>query len=172
MKFAKIIPGIFLVTMMSAMLPAAAQVAAPLIAGPVNPAVPAPYDVNANGMADVDAALARAKANGKRLLIDLGGNWCPDCRILAGIIETPQIHPFLARYFEIVTVDVGRYDKNLDVPARFGIGKPSAAPTILIVSPETATVINSEKSRDLRSARSMDPQAVVDWLASWAKDPA
>lgn len=171
MFFSKL-PLLVMVTVLALSIsPVAAEVTAPQITGPVHPPVAAPYDVNIIGIDAVDQALGRAKANGKRVLIDLGGNWCPDCRILAGVIETPQIRAFLEQYFEIVSVDVGRYDKNLDVPARFGIEKPSAAPTILIVDPQNSAVINAEKSRDLRDARSMEPQAILEWLARWAKQP-
>ena len=57
--------------------------------------LPYPYDEMANADAAVDAAFARAKTNGKRVLVDLGGNWCPDCRILAGVMALPEVKPFL-----------------------------------------------------------------------------
>ncbi|MGI4877301.1 MAG: thioredoxin family protein, partial [Janthinobacterium lividum] len=53
--------------------------------------LPLPYDEAADGSAQVAAAKARAKASGKLLLIDLGGNWCPDCRVLAAIIDIPEV---------------------------------------------------------------------------------
>src|SRR3954463_8754670 len=66
--------------------------------------LPFPYDEKANATADVDAAFARARASGKRVLIDLGGNWCPDCRILSGVMELPEVKPFVAQHFETVAV--------------------------------------------------------------------
>ena len=44
--------------------------------------LPLPYDEKANADAQVATARARAVKTGKRLLIDLGGNWCLDCRLL------------------------------------------------------------------------------------------
>ncbi len=49
--------------------------------------LPFPYDESADAMAAVDAALARAEESGKRVLIDLGGNWCGWCRLLAGVMD-------------------------------------------------------------------------------------
>ena len=40
-------------------------------------------------------------------MIDLGGNWCADCRIMSGLMELPEMHSFLAAHYEIATVDVG-----------------------------------------------------------------
>jgi len=149
-------------------LPAFADVPSPKI-GQVELAqpLPLPYDVNADARADVDAALARAKARGKRVIIDLGGNWCGDCRVFAGILEVPALKKFVDAHFEVVAVNVGRYDTNLDIPARFGLEKPHAAPTTLIVSPQ-GKLLNADDLVALKDARSMTPQAVADWLAHWA----
>ena len=45
-----------------------------------------PYDEGANADAAVTAAFMRAKASHKRVLIDLGGNWCVDCIVLANFL--------------------------------------------------------------------------------------
>jgi len=80
-----------------------------------------PYNESADAEAVVAAAFARAKTSGKRVLIDLGGNWCGDCIVLANIMQLPEMKPFIKQHFEVVAVDVGRFDKNLQIPARFGI---------------------------------------------------
>ncbi len=129
--------------------------------------LPLPYNLQADAKAEVDAALARAKHSGKRVIVDLGGNWCGDCRVFAGILGVPQVKKFVDDHFELVLVNVGRYDTNLDIPARWGIDKLQAAPTTLIVSPE-GRLLNGDDMVALRDARAMTPQAVVDWLAHWA----
>ena len=55
----------------------------------------------------------------------------------------------------------------LELLARFGIAKLVAAPTILILSP-AGELLNGDDLVALQDARSMTPQAVVDWLAHWA----
>ena len=102
--------------------------------------LPLPYDEQANAQAVVAAAKARAKARHKLLLIDLGGNWCLDCHgCLAGTIELPRLNKFLQSKYEIVTVDVGRFDKNLDIPAHYGIkDRMAGVPSVLIVNPLAA----------------------------------
>lgn len=128
-----------------------------------------PYNEAANATAAVDAAFARAKKNGKRVLIDLGGNWCGDCIVLANIMQLKEMKPFLAQHFEIVTVDVGRFDKNLQIPARFGITtRLQGVPSVIIAEPN-GTFVNEGKISALSDARHMTPQGVADWLAQWAK---
>jgi thiol-disulfide isomerase/thioredoxin len=127
-----------------------------------------PYDEAANADALVKAAFDRAKKSHKRVLLDLGGNWCGDCRILAGVMELPNVRRFLARHYEVVSVDVGRFDKNLQIPARFGFTKRLlGVPTVLIVT-SRGKVVNGSDVFALSDARHMAPQAVVDWLAKYA----
>jgi thiol-disulfide isomerase/thioredoxin len=131
--------------------------------------LPLPYDEQASGAAQVAAARVQARREGKRLLIDLGGNWCPDCRVLAGVMALPELRGFLARHFVIVTVDVGRFSRNLDVPAHYGItGRLDGVPAILIVDPKRDRLVNAGKLYALADARRMTPQALADWLAQWA----
>jgi len=128
-----------------------------------------PYDESANADTAVDAAFARAKRSGKRVLIDLGGNWCGDCIVLANLMQLPELKPFLAAHFEIVSVDVGRFDKNLQIPARFGItGRLEGVPAVIIADAD-GKFVNAGHITALADARHMTPQAIADWLAQWAK---
>ncbi len=130
--------------------------------------LPYPYAEKADAKAAVAAAFARAKSSGKRVLIDFGGNWCPDCRILAGVMELPEMKPFLAAHYEMVTVDVGMFDKNLDVVRSFGVEKLKGVPTVVIAE-SNGRPVNVTNSAELADARSMTPQGLADWLAKWAQ---
>ena len=50
-----------------------------------------PYDERAKADAAVAAAFERARKSHKRVLIDLGGNWCVDCVVLANFVEQPTV---------------------------------------------------------------------------------
>ena len=131
--------------------------------------LPLPYDESANADAAVAAAKARALRTHKKLLIDLGGNWCLDCRVLAGTIALPELKRWVDRHYEVVTVDIGRWDKNRQVSEHYGIhGRLAGAPSILIVDPRTDRLLNRGHEAALADARSMTPQALADWLAGWA----
>jgi thiol-disulfide isomerase/thioredoxin len=132
--------------------------------------LPYPYDEAANADAQVAKAKARAKASGKLLLIDLGGNWCGDCRILTATIERPELKAFVERHYQVVLVDVGRFDKNLQVPAHYGITERlEGVPALLIVDPRTDKLLDSGHVSALQDARHMTPQALADWLAQWTR---
>jgi thiol-disulfide isomerase/thioredoxin len=128
--------------------------------------LPLPYDEAADADAAVAAGLAKAKATHRLLLIDLGGNWCPDCRLLAGLMRQPDLARFVADHYVVVTVDVGRMNKNLQVPARFGIDKVSGVPSLLVVDRQ-GRLLDRDHVFALSDARHMSPQALADWLAQW-----
>jgi thiol-disulfide isomerase/thioredoxin len=129
--------------------------------------LPLPYDAQADADTLVAQAKARAKAKGKKLLIDLGGNWCADCRILAGIFELPEVKAFLGKHYELVSIDIGRFDRNGQVPMHYGVNRLAAVPALLIIDPRTDKLLNAEKLFALEDARHMTPQALADWLAQW-----
>lgn len=160
---------------------AALLLSAPALAHPAAPWVkaasfeqlskplPLPYADAVNADAAVAAAKARARRTHKRLLIDLGGNWCLDCRLLAGTMALPELRRFVAQHYEVVTVDIGRFDKNGQVPARYGItGRLAGVPAVLIIDPRTDRLVNKGHETALSDARSLTPQALADWLAEWA----
>ena len=127
-----------------------------------------PYDEQSDADAAVANAFARAKATHKRVLIDLGGNWCADCRILAGLMQLPEMRRFLDQRYVVVLVNVGRFNRNLQIPARFGITKRlEGVPSVLIAKPD-GTLVNRDHFFALDDARHMGPQAIADWLAQWA----
>lgn len=129
--------------------------------------LPLPYDETANADRQVAQAKARARTEGKKLLIDLGGNWCPDCRVLAGVMALPEVAAFIRRHYVVVTVDVGRMDKNLQIPRRYGVQKVAGVPALLVVDPRRDRLINGGRLFALADARHMTPQALADWLAQW-----
>ena len=131
--------------------------------------LPLPYDEKANATQDVAKARAKAKACHKLLLIDLGGNWCADCRILASVMEQPEMRPFMKKHYELVTVDVGRFDKNMAIAERYGFKKLEGVPAVLIVDPATNRLVNGKAIFARADARSMTPQALADWLAKWTR---
>jgi len=128
-----------------------------------------PYDEGANADAALAAAFARAQKSHKRVLIDLGGNWCVDCIVLANFLKLPEMQRFMAAHYEVVTVDVGRFNRNLQIPARFGVTKKlEGVPALLIATPD-GKLVNGKDVFATASASEMTPKSVADYLAKYAQ---
>ncbi|MEQ1930200.1 MAG: serine hydrolase [Parvularculaceae bacterium] len=128
---------------------------------------PRPFDQTRKAMEDVDAALAAAKAAEKNVLLVLGGNWCHDSRSFAMKLQNPATAPIVEAGYKIVYVDVGRRNRNLDVPKRFGVHSLIGTPTILVLSAEGA-LLNADTVHDWRNAADRSISETMAYLDRWA----
>ncbi|GEC60855.1 hypothetical protein GOX01_11860 [Gluconobacter oxydans] len=131
------------------------------------PPVATPYPDTTVAHDQVAQAFALAQKTHRKVLLDFGGNWCPDCKMLSGIFALPDAAHWLDSQFVVVPVNVGRINTNLDLAARYGV-TIKAVPTVIIVTPD-GHALNSDGSTALGNARSMSPQAVLDLISSWNK---
>lgn len=125
------------------------------------------FDASRDAMADVDAALARATANGHKVVVVLGGDWCHDSRGLAWRLEQPEVAPLIADSYELVYVDVGFMNRNIDVARRFGVDEIRGTPTVLVLSADGA-LLNADSVELWRTASQRDVIEVRDYFAQWA----
>ncbi|WP_108788796.1 thioredoxin family protein [Erythrobacter sp. Alg231-14] len=129
------------------------------------------YDVSENAMADVDAALSRAVASDKRVMIVMGANWCHDSRALAGWLGTDRFAALIDAKYELVFVNVGMPQSgdghNIAIAQRFGLDALPGTPNVLIVTAD-GTLINADTATTWRDAASREEDAIYDELVSLA----
>ena len=131
-------------------------------------ASPSPFDQNYSAMAVVDAALAEALAEDKRLLLVFGANWCHDSRGLAGHFEDPELAATLAGHYVTRYIDVGWRDHNQDVIRRFGVAALYATPMVMIIDPSDETLLNRDEREAWGSAASTPVEQARAYFLRWA----
>ncbi len=128
------------------------------------------YSAEHDANADVNAALERATASGRNVLVVMGANWCHDSRALAGWMETPRFQTMLTERFETAYVDVGYPQgdrgRNIDIAQRFGIRELVGTPTVLVLSPH-GTLLNADTAGTWRNAASRSEDAIFVELAAY-----
>jgi hypothetical protein len=133
------------------------------------------YTVSDDAMGDVDAALERARANGKRVLLVMGANWCHDSRALAGWLESETIAPMVEREYELVFVNIGMPQKggghNLEIARRFGLGDLPGTPNLLVLTSD-GVLVNAETATTWRNAASRPHDNIYDELVLLSEAPA
>jgi thioredoxin 1 len=122
-----------------------------------------PYDTAANANTDVGHALARAKASHTPVLLIFGANWCEDCRSLDGALKTGKNAALLKQQFQVVKIDVGQFDHNLDIADRYGNPIQKGIPAAVIVSADDK-VLYSTKAGELSNARRMNADGVYGFF--------
>ena len=154
-----------LVAAESASQPAFAVALPPQLDAGQAPPVARPYDAPEAAHKAVEAAFEQARATNKRVLIDFGANWCPDCRMLSGVMQLGPVQPWIKHSFVPVLVNVDHFNVNMDIAQQYGV-TIKAIPAVLIVTPE-GRLLNADGARELGNARAMSAQAVVDLIAAW-----
>jgi hypothetical protein len=124
------------------------------------------YPPDADAKAEIQEALARAARSRKRVLLVFGGNWCYDCHVLEAALYSPEIAPLLAPNFELVHVDIGHMDKNLDLAQKYEIPLDKGVPAIAVLE-ANGTLLYSQKKGEFEAAHRMGPEEIVEFLARW-----
>ena len=85
---------------------------------------------------------AKAKAENKKLIFVLGGNWCHDSRSLARKLQDAKLSKTIDDNFRISLIDVGYLNQGFEFSEKANKRTFYATPTVLIFDPETERQIN------------------------------
>ncbi|WP_417617034.1 thioredoxin family protein [Parasphingorhabdus sp.] len=128
-----------------------------------------PFEESADATAQVDAALARAQLNEKRVILVMGANWCHDSRGLAGWFAQPRFAAMLEAKYELVYVDVGHRDRNIDIARRFDLKSIKGTPTVLVLS-SSGDLLNRQSAPKWRDAASREEDDIFAYFDQFAAE--
>jgi thiol:disulfide interchange protein len=130
---------------------------------PANPN-PQLYRADANATQDIRRGLAIAGKQHKNVLLDFGGNWCIDCHVLENAFHQPRIAPLLNSNYIIVHVDVGKYDKNLDLAKKYHVNLAKGVPSLAVLDAMGKVLY---ATGDFERAHLMSEDDVIQFLDKW-----
>ena len=116
--------------------------------------------------ADIAAATAAAKRDGRHVILDFGADWCPDCRVLDVVLKDPVVKPFVEANFHIVRIDVGRRDRNGDLAEQYRATSGEWIPALVAL--DSSGAIIGGTSTEVRFTRRTTPAELVELLQRWA----
>jgi thiol:disulfide interchange protein len=120
---------------------------------------------------DIDTALAEAKKSGKRVIVDFGGDWCPDCQVLDIYFHQSPNSELLAKGFVKVNVNIGQMDQNIDLAAKYGVPIARGVPALAVLDTD-GKVLYSQKTGEFNSMARMQSSSVTEFLTRWKPQPA
>ena len=124
------------------------------------------YPDGVDAKAEIAEALAEAKKTHRRVLLIFGGNWCYDCHVLDAAFRSKEIAPTLNQNYILVHVNIGEYDKNLDLADKYQIPLKKGVPAAAVLKSD-GTLVVSQKNQEFEKARSMTTDAVLAFLEKW-----
>jgi thioredoxin 1 len=128
------------------------------------------YPAPEQAKVDLAAALEASAATHKRVILDFGGNWCPDCRVLDLYFHDPANKPLLDANYILVHVNIGRMNENVDIAERYQIPLRKGVPALAVLS-ERGELLYSQRTGEFEAMRGMQSSAVTEFLVRW-KHPA
>ncbi|MBL6903352.1 MAG: thioredoxin family protein [SAR86 cluster bacterium] len=131
--------------------------------------LPLPYDEKIIDSSELDKFINQSINNDKQPVVIFGGNWCPDCRILAGTLAMPTIKKFLQRYYRIIHIDIGRYDRNMELMNHLNIEPKKGVPRVVILDFKK-NIVNSSTSSEWTTARDRKEQEIYDYFQKFVSD--
>ena len=124
------------------------------------------YPADADAQKEIQEALQAAAKSRKRVMLVFGGNWCYDCHVLDAAFHLPEIAPIVNRNFIVVHVDVGEYNKNLELAKKYEVPLERGVPAAAILESDGKLVV-SQKNQEFEKAHSMAPEDILAFLDKW-----
>ena len=133
------------------------------------------YNEDINPIEQIDQAVAKAKSEGKFVICQVGGNWCPWCLLFADFISNDTtISKMIDDNFVYIHVNYNprksqdaekaelakKLMERLNRPARFGF-------PVFVVLDEEGKVIHIQDSGLLEEGKGYNQEKVLSFFKNW-----
>jgi len=123
------------------------------------------FDPSRDAAKDVAAAVATAKAQGKRVIVDVGGEWCTWCHIMDRfVLSNADVNALVDSNYVWVKVNFSRENKNEAVLAKWPTVK--GYPHLFVLNAD-GKMLHSQETGSLEAARDYDKGKFVAFLEKY-----
>jgi len=130
------------------------------------PSSSAGYDPAADPAIDLAAAKVAAEASGRRILLEIGGEWCSWCHTLEKFVHsTPTIAEAVEVNYVVVKVNFSDENENTEFLSQYP--EIEGYPHIFVLDSD-GTLLHSQNTGELESEKGYDTQAFIDFLNTWS----
>ena len=124
------------------------------------------FDPTRNPANDVDSAAAEARRTGKRILLDVGGEWCKWCHYLDRFFEeNKDVATFLHAKFVVVKINFSKENENTEFLSRYP--KIPGYPHFFVLDSD-GKFLYSQGTGELEAGQGHDHDKVLAFLKKWA----
>lgn len=125
------------------------------------------YTPEANAKEDLNNAIKKAKAEGKHVLVQIGGNWCSWClQFHAFINDDAEIKKFIADHYVFTLLNYSTENKNKELMVKYHNPGRMGYPVFLILDGK-GQMIHTQDSGLLEEGRGYSKAKVKTFLTNW-----
>ena len=125
--------------------------------------LPLPYDGKVYSVNDLNKFINTTIQSDKQPILIFGANWCPDCRIFSGTMNIPKIKSYIDKNFQILYIDVKRYEINMELMEEYGIPSAEGVPRVLVFD-KNKNLLNNSNTTEWRTARDRSSQEIFNFF--------
>jgi len=124
------------------------------------------YPDPSEAQGELNAALAAAAREHKRVLVMFGANWCYDCHVLDAAFHSKDFAALVNDNYAVVHISIGEEGKdNNDLATRFGVVLDKGVPSLAVLNPD-GSVLVAQKG-EFESTVKIGPEDVHAFLEKW-----
>ncbi|MDQ2177789.1 thioredoxin family protein [Marinifilum sp. D714] len=128
------------------------------------------YNPNADAKKDITKAVAKANKEGKHVLIQVGGNWCPWCiKMHRYLHNQEEINNLLNNNYVFLEVNYSKENKNKEVLKDLGYPQRFGFPVMIVLNAKGER-IHTQNTGNLEKDKSYDFDRVKSFLYNWRPD--
>ena len=129
-----------------------------------------PYDELADARTEISDALQSARSDKTDVLVVFGANWCADCKVLDLALRSGKVSSLIHAEFTVVKVDVGRFNKNVEIAAQYGVPLKQGIPAVAVLDPSGRLKV-ATRAGELADARNMGEDGILAFFTKLAGRP-
>jgi thioredoxin-related protein len=126
----------------------------------------AKFDPSRDAAKDIDDAIVEAQRSSRRILLDVGGEWCIWCRRIDTLLtKRTDIADYMGQHYVVVKVNYSKENKNEQLLSRYP--KVAGYPHFFILD-SNGKLLHSQDTSELEQGKGHDPEKVLAFLKKWA----
>jgi len=118
---------------------------------------------------DLKDAVVEAQRTGKRIILDVGGEWCVWCHRLDSLFQrNKDLDEFLRTSFVVVKINFSKENKNEGFLSQFP--KIDGYPHLFVLHSD-GKLLHSQNTGDLEEGKAHSRERVFAFLKKWSPQP-
>lgn len=126
------------------------------------------YDEQRDPIADGREALKLAEKTNRKVLIEVGGDWCSWCHVLDRFIkEHPDVESRLHEVFVVLKVNISEENDNAEFMSAF---PPAQGYPHMYISDSHGSILYSQDTTDFRENKEYSKQRFMIFFDRWSNN--
>jgi thioredoxin-related protein len=124
------------------------------------------FDPQRDPFKDLKEAIVESQSTDKRIILDVGGEWCIWCRTLDAFLQDhSELYNYLHENFVVLKINYSKENKNEKFLSQYS--KVAGYPHFFVLEKD-GKLLYSENTSELEKDKSYDAEKIMTFLKEWS----